>query len=288
MVLNTQPFIIQTSIKGPFRVLQLTDWHSDQDAGAAARTRADVRALVVQTQPDLLAVTGDIWCADDEHVEHARAIMDADLAALASLGVPWAFVPGNHDYFPDRGWLARRFAALPNAVAPRGDGRGSFVVQVVGDDGAPLWELYFVNSALEWNPLADIARFKKLVRSAPPAPPRAAAIFTHIPLRQYEDARLAGAYTGEAHEEVLCWGDDGRMLPAFREALAARGGLRFVTCGHSHENDFSTVVDGVVLTHGRVTGYGGYGEKLRRGGKLFHLLPDGRLEMGNVFANEKI
>ena len=267
-----------------FRVLQVTDWHSDQDADAAERTRADVRALVAQTQPDLVAVTGDIWCADDDHVGQARAVMNADLETLASLGVPWAFVPGNHDYYPDRNWLARRFAQTPNAVAPRGDGRGSFIVEVTGDGAEPLWELYFVNSALEWNPLADIARFRKLVRSAPSEPPRAAAIFTHIPLRQYEDARLSGDFTGDAHEEVLCWGDDGRMLRAFQRALAVRGGLRFVTCGHSHENDFTAVVDRVTLTYGRVTGYGGYGEKLQRGGKLFRLSADGSFKSEHVFS----
>ena len=268
----------------PFRVLQVTDWHSDKDADAAARTRADVRALVAQTQPNLVVVTGDIWCADDEGIEHARAIMDADLETLASLDVPWAFVPGNHDYFPDRGWLARRFAQVQNVVAPRGDGRGSFAVQVTGEDGAPIWELYFVNSALEWNPLADINRFRGMVKQLPEKAPRASAVFTHIPLRQYEDARLSGDYTGEAHEEVLCWGDDGRMLRAFRETLAARGGLRFVTCGHSHENDFTALVDGVTLTYGRVTGYGGYGEKLRRGGKFFLLHGDGAFEQELVFA----
>ena len=59
------PGRIETRADGSLRILQLTDFHNDTSDALTEQTYGDVRRLVSLTHPDLLAVTGDIWCGDE-------------------------------------------------------------------------------------------------------------------------------------------------------------------------------------------------------------------------------
>lgn len=266
---------IETRADGSLHVLQLTDFHNDTGDALAEQTYEDVRRLVSLTDPDLLAVTGDIWCGD-ETPEAAPGLMHRDLVFLGSLGVPWAFTWGNHDYVGDLQESLGKIRSAPNALAPRGDGQGSFRIEVVAHGTSdPLWDLYFLNSGLEWELPGDLEWFEK--ESARTAKERGAIlpaiIYVHIPLIEFERARQSGNYIGIAQEEVLHWGDDGRVLDSFRRA----GNVHACFVGHSHVNDFYCEVDGIVLGYGRATGHGGYGgDRLAKGAKLL-VLDTGRM-----------
>jgi len=261
---------IETRADGTLRILQLTDFHNDAGDALAERTYHDIRALVSLTHPDLLAVTGDIWCGD-ETPQEAPALMDRDLAFLGSLDVPWAFAWGNHDYVGDLTVSLDKIRATPNALAPLGDGKGSFRIEVVAPATEnPLWDLYFLNSRLEWELPRDLEWFE--AESACATEKRGAnlpaIVYVHIPLIEFERARQDGSYVGIAQEEVLHWGDDGRVFDAFRRA----GNARACFVGHSHVNDFYCTVEGIVLGYGRATGHGGYGgDQLAKGAKLLTL-----------------
>lgn len=261
---------IRAGTDGRLRILQITDFHNDVNDELAQRTYDDVRATVQATRPDLLAVTGDIWCGDDKPDQGPR-LMRRDLAFLASLRTPWAFVWGNHDWGLGLRACWDEITVAPNALMPRRDGAGSYRIEVIGaENDAARWDLFFLNSGLEWHLPDDLVWFEtecaRLAQSRGKIVP--AIVFVHIPLKEYEEARLAGDYVGEAHEEVLHWGDDGRVFQAFRRA----GNVRACFVGHSHKNDFHFERDGVILAYGRATGHGGYGgEVLRKGAKLILL-----------------
>lgn len=265
--------VMETNPTEPFRILQLTDFHTDASEHANTQTWRDAHLLIGHCEPDLLAVTGDIWCADGLPEHEALAGMKRDLALLGDLGVPWAFTWGNHDYADELTLAHERIAATPHAVAPRGDGEGNYRVTIINhESGAPLWDLFFLNSHTESLLDSDVSWLERecaVLRHKRGCDLPAIAYF-HIPLKPYEEARLAGAYRGIALEEVLFWGDDGSLFPRIRDA----GGIRACFVGHSHVNDFATEKDGVLLAYGRATGHGGYGgDRLNRGGKVVDLDP---------------
>ncbi len=256
---------------GTFSILQLTDFHTDVDSEANRRTWRDVRLLAGHFEPDLLAVTGDLWCGD-AHPSEAPAWMERDLHLLGDLGLPWAFAWGNHDYCDDLSRALERIADTPHAVAPRGDGGGNYRIEIQDrNSGAVLWDVYFLNSHTECLLPEDLTWFEheaSRARNQRDGRDRPAVLFFHIPLKPYETARVDGRYTGIALEEVLFWGDDGSLFPRLRAAAD----IRACFVGHDHLNDFYTVEEGVVLAYGRVTGHGGYGaDRVTPGGKLITL-----------------
>lgn len=93
----------------PLRVLHLSDLHVTARQRGKLAWLADLARLV----PDLVALTGDVLCADD-----ARGPLLDALGPLFSF--PGVFVPGNNDYFAPTPRSPHRYAGR-NAVAdPRG------------------------------------------------------------------------------------------------------------------------------------------------------------------------
>ncbi len=95
----------------PLRVLHLSDLHVTASQRGKLAWLADLARLV----PDLIALTGDVLCADD-----ARGPLLSALEPLYSF--PGVFVPGNNDYFvptlrsPHR-YLHRAAPAEPTGAA---------------------------------------------------------------------------------------------------------------------------------------------------------------------------
>jgi len=269
---------------GRLRILQLTDFHHDGASDLAERTWRDIDRLVCMYRPHLLAVTGDIWCSD-ETPELGPGRMMTEVDAIGKLGVPWAFCWGNHDWVDDLEKRQAQLAAAPNALMKRGDRRGNVRIEV-HHKGRPVWDVFFINSEGEWRPddhlhwfAEESARIKEERGDVLPA----LACF-HIPLRDYEEARLSGAYQGIAGEEVLCWGDDGSILDQFRAA----GNVRLCFSGHSHRNDFRFEKQGITMVSGRCIGYPGYGE-LKRGATLLDLnVATNDFAIATVFADGSV
>lgn len=274
---------IQSGQDGTFRILVIADPHTDQDEDANARTWRDVHAMIDRFRPGLLVVLGDVWCGDDRP-EQAREWMRRDLSVIASLGVPWAFVWGNHDYGVDTADGHAAVATADNAVPPDVTGPpGDYRIAVADrHDDAVLWDLFFLNSHtecllredVEWLEQETMRLRAERGRDVP------ALLFFHIPLKQYETARETGRAEGIGLEEVLYWGDDGTLIEGIKRA----GNVRACFAGHSHRNDFYFVEDGVVFAYARATGYGGYGDDVKKGAKLITLGP-ATLHFETVFAD---
>ena len=157
--MTQRDFTVMRAGKGDrFRILQLTDFHSDAAEYCNERTRAEVRTLVATHRPDLLAVTGDIWCGDT-HPGAALMWMKRDLDFLASLDTPWAFCRGNHDYVADLEYMLGALADTPNAVAPAGDGNGNFRIEIASTDDDPLWDIFFLDSGPQWSEVDSLDWF---------------------------------------------------------------------------------------------------------------------------------
>lgn len=271
--------------EGPeFRMLQLTDFHSDTSEFENERTRTDVRAMVNQHQPHFLAVTGDIWCGDS-HPDAAPMWMARDLEFIASLKTPWAFTWGNHDYAADFTAAQARIATTPFQAAPRMTARGESHLAITPPDGAVAWDLFFINTRDQWRLPRDLDWF--LARSAALSQSRGrvvpAVLFFHIPLRRYQTAIDGGRATGIALEEVLCWGDDD---DTGADLVTSAGNVRACFCGHSHRNDCYFEDGGVTFAYGRSTGYGGYGDDVRKGATLITLsLTDDSFDIQTVFGD---
>ncbi len=273
-----------TSDADTFRILQLTDFHADVSEYENERTRADVRALVAGHRPHFLAVTGDIWCGD-ARPETAGMWMARELDFIASLETPWAFTWGNHDYAGDFARAQARILATPGYAAPETTPQGECHLEVHGAAGEPAWDLFFVNSRDKWQLPGNLAwllaRSKTLAETRGRVVP--AIVFFHIPLMRYQRAIDEGRVKGIAMEEVLCWGDE---ADTGTDLILSTANVRACFCGHSHRNDCWFEEDGVVFAYGRSTGYGGYGDDVRKGAKLITLdLAGGGLCFETVFGD---
>lgn len=269
---------------GTFRILQLTDFHADVSEFENERTRADVRALVARHRPHFLAVTGDIWCGD-ARPETAGMWMARELEFIASLETPWAFTWGNHDYAADFARAQARILAMPHYAAPETTHHGECHLEVYGAAGDNAWDLFFINSRDKWQLPGDLswllAQSKTLAEMRGRVVP--AIVFFHIPLMRYQRAIDEGRVHGIAMEEVLCWGDEG---DTGADLILSTANVRACFCGHSHRNDCWFEEDGVIFAYGRSTGYGGYGDDVKKGAKLITLdLADGGLRVETVFAD---
>lgn len=141
--LSTQPYrlentvILQKELGKDFKILNLADiQYSDTlDIGKRAYTEETIRKLIEQTQPDLIAMTGDqTWTAmQKQSAKHLVAFMD-------SFKIPWAPVFGNHDGEgnADKNWLADQYMSSEYCLFKKGPnnigGVGNYIINIMEGD----------------------------------------------------------------------------------------------------------------------------------------------------------
>lgn len=261
-------------VKDPARLklLQFTDVHFFcvrkgiglwKDPMSVIRMQKAVEA----TEPDLVAVTGDLW--HDDPQGRGEEFMRFGVDKCQDLGVPWLFTWGNHDKMADYAVGHEVFTNAKRSLYRGGAARGNYVVEITDAHGRPLWQLLCLNSANQGVQKEQREWLRGLVserqRLEKPAPP--AFVFFHIPIRQYKDVWDSGIASGIFQESVCYHAEDGSTLPILKEL-----DVRACFCGHDHVNDYSGMHNGIDLVYGRVTGFGGYGTHLmKRGAKLITL-----------------
>ncbi len=256
-------------------MLQLTDIH--MFAGDASyyevmnkKTMEDVAALIAATKPDLVIFTGDLWRdhPPEEVDNYARHV----IGQCGGLGVPWAYVWGNHDQVGDRAAINDLITKAPNSLYRGGVSDGNYVINLEDRHGKVVWQFLCINTCTT----GMVAPQQAWVKSLPDDigggrrgdTPRMAAF--HIPLKQYGTVWENGTARGIKCEGIGFGEEDGSSLGVLKSA-----GVKACFCGHDHVNDYSGVIDGMDLIYGRATGRGGYGAlQVRKGGKLYTL--DGR------------
>jgi hypothetical protein len=248
------------------KILALTDLHFfAKTAFHDQRTLRDVKAMIAAAQPDLILTCGDVWFENVLHLgeKHCRWVCEQ----IGALGVPWAYVRGNHDDADDFAVCAAAIAAAPNSLYAGGLD-ADYVVEV-GPAGAPIVNLIILNDA---NPdlgfsLATQMHFEtlaQLIRSRQPQPALGLAFF-HVPLPQLGDLADAGQARGVNGEKSFPENYD----LASTQALLHSGLVAGVFSGHDHKNNYYGTVDGVGIEYIRATGYGGYGNHtVPKGGTL--------------------
>lgn len=257
------------------RILQFTDVHffngitkrPEEEEKQRIRTQEDMRRLVDHANPDLIMVTGDLWHENPDG--RGAEFMEYALNQIGLLGVPWAFAWGNHDSLDSYEAGHRALAGAQGSQYAGGGLGGNYVLVLEDASGAPLVELFCLDSGKEG--LGEEARAfigQAIAADAgAPKPMRLAAC--HIPVRQYHEVWENKAATGIIGEIVCSEKEDGTTLAALRDAR-----IQAVFCGHDHENDYSGRMAGVEMIYGRATGYAGYGhEKVPKGGKVYTLDP---------------
>lgn len=251
---------------GTVRILALTDLHFFlQGMLVDPETLRDIRRMVRHFQPDMIAVTGDMWHNNPD----GRGLEFCKWACtqMMKFKTPWAFAWGNHDMMDDYARGHRMLESAPWSLYKGLAGDGNYRVEVRSPDSTvPLWNLIFLNAShtigdaqLEWFEREAAA----IARQTPGPPP--AFLFFHIPLRQYLDLAERGLARGVMLENVCYDGESGKALRVFSKYKWVRA----IFCGHDHVNDYEGVIDGVHLEYLRATGIGGYGgDKVRKGGTL--------------------
>ncbi len=277
-----------------FVVLNLSDVHFTdyKDIMETAPKRSfptplTVARLIKSVKPDLITITGDIVCGKSTvySVNNFTALMEC-------FGIPWAPVFGNHDGEGncDLNYLADVMSSAPHCLMKKGDpemGVGNYVV-AVKDEKDNLTNAFVMMDSRhhadgERNGQPNELQHKWFkwvtdgIRNLSNGKAEA-AVFTHIPLPEYEIAydnawdydnkrwKTSDA-VGFRGEEVACHTTSDRVpiQKGFFELIKSSEITKFVFTGHDHLNSFSVMYEGVRLSYvmkisksaGRQLGYDG-------------------------------
>lgn len=305
-----QEEVIQSSTV--FKVLQISDVHASYltDMG---EVKSYLKVLTEEADPDMLMLTGDIFFNATEQ------ICDAFFGALESIGIPYAFVFGNHDYqgLYSKKYIYHRLGKSDLSYFVNIDdnvyGNSNYVLNIKRN-GKILWQLYCLDSGSTYNNngkygydyirddqvdwFAAQSEAAKTYNNGSYVPSLA---FFHIPLQEWilaHDANPSGIL-GEIKEKDA-WSspdvDNGKLQPfspskvhskLFEEAKLRN--VKGMFCGHDHANDWVSTYEGVVLGYGVKTTRGlYYGTSSEgydiTGGSLMTLKSDGTFDLEHIYV----
>lgn len=274
---------LQSNADGTFTIALFTDIHWRNGDEADQRSAAMMETILDAEDPNLVVFNGDT--IHGGQCDDPAASWRAAVAPVLERELPWASVFGNHDDegMLDRAALMRVQMELPGCLATPGPatvaGVGNYVHTVFTQDGAPLAQLYFLDShsyattgigGYDWIKRDQIAWYlataSKLNATYGAHVP--ALVFFHIPLSEFNEVWDLHTCFGTKGEPVCCPLVNSGMFAALHES----GNVRGVFVGHDHVNDFEGTHYGIRLTFGRATGFGGYGrDGFARGARLIRL-----------------
>jgi 3',5'-cyclic AMP phosphodiesterase CpdA len=266
-----RPYVYRfvTRESGKLKLLAITDLHFFEDRRVTDRlTLNDIKKMIKTFDPELMLINGDIWFEDDLGGSFGRCKWAC--REIGSLGIPWAFVWGNHDTSLDHTKLHAIIANTPNSIYRGETYDGHYRIEIcTAGKFAPFWNFIIVDNALPVNGFqqADIRWFNDEVariRQETPNPPPA-FLFCHVPLVQFrtvwESGQAKGVKGGKVEYE--------KTEPAAFDAIRDSGMVKAVFCGHDHLNNYFGDLDGVRLEYLRCTGHGAYGgNRIKRGGTI--------------------
>jgi 3',5'-cyclic AMP phosphodiesterase CpdA len=254
------------------KILAVTDLHFFGRTPLHDRmTLHEIRKMIAIFQPGLLIADGDTWYNNPRG--QGKKHCEWTCNHLGKLGIPWAFVRGNHDQADDFGACERLLSAAPNSLFAGSGTQANYRIDLADAEGKVRWRLIILNDSapemgfkepqIEWL-RSEVSRIRQ-----DRDPEASALLFCHIPLPAFEDLVRQGKAEGILREKVISYEQgSAQAFPAIRDT----GLVRAVFCGHDHLNNFRGEMEGVHLEYVRATGYGGYGRsKVRKGGTLISL-----------------
>lgn len=287
-----------------FTVLQVTDPHILNNEKKDEKAFKTITAMVTQTKPDMIIVTGDITSEKENYTAFKTFC-----TFMEDFKIPWGFVFGNHEgldikYEPDevidpektadKETLSNYLESLEYCIYERGDentdGMGNYYYTVHNDDGSALMSLimmdsnsydevnegydHFHDNQIEWyeNTIKQIAKEEngdenKVVPSL---------AFFHVPMQEYMTAYDEAKGTDNRITGFRFPKEDG--TPAVDddmfETMVKLGSTKGCFAGHDHMNNFSVNYQGIRLTYGLSCDHNIYLVPFR-GGKLINIKNDG-------------
>ena len=271
-------------------ILQVTDLH----LGGKGKWKDDINTfrrinrLVEMYDPDLLALTGDVFAGKE-----MAAIV---IRHFDELERPWLYVFGNHDAEGDidRDGIYAAFSkskwgvlGFHDSNSPAGRKYDYCVDIKIEGESVPNWQIYGLDTGphegvkaiqpdqIEWY------KYKSQVsKDEYGTMVRAISIF-HIPFIQYQylwDDKTIHK-EGESKEKVWYEKDDGSTYRAFVDV----GNIEATFCGHDHYNNYwGEYTGGIILSYGYISGEA-TNEAWPTGGKLITLpVDDSEIQIENV------
>jgi len=312
-----------TKDEGDFKVLQLTDIHLggsvlsyDKDLKALKA----VYALLNETKPDLVVVTGDLSFPMGifSFSFNNTATVQQFAAFMRNTGIPWAFTYGNHDtetmaatkqkdlntLYKSLSYKTSRNLLYPY-VQPDIWGRNNQLIEVRNQDGSLFEGLFLIDSNAytgeglnKYDYIHDdqVAWYKENVlrMNGEAGHTVKSLVFFHIPLQQYKTAYELY----EAGSDEVTWyfgSNDEKMIDkiccseypsAIFDTAKELGSTTGFFCGHDHYNNMSLEYQGIRLTYGMSIDYlvmpGIARDTKQRGGTLITLHEDGTEDIAQV------
>lgn len=262
-----------------FKILVLTDtqlWMNPSDNKACYD---EIRKLVEQTKPDLIATTGD-----NVSGVTSRFLTKQFVKELDSYKIPWTAVFGNHDDeipMTTLNWQGDQFQKSPYSLFEKGPsnlyGCGNYVVNIT-EGGKPVYSLFMFDNGryfeyeegskreiymgyeqiawYEWNVRGIAAAAGKTVPSM---------VFSHFALPEFREAVEAYGQKDATDESYTIPAEHGfgacDYLPGcapvdsgFFDTCKELGSTKYLFCGHDHENYASVGYEGMTMTYGMKTG----------------------------------
>ncbi len=296
-----------------FTVLQITDPHILNDEKKDAKAYKTISEMIETTNPDLIAVTGDITSEKENYTA-----FKSFCSFMEKFKIPWAFTFGNHEgldiaYEPgevldpekiaDRQTLSDYLESLEYCIYEAGDenvdGTGNYYYNVTDKDGKVLTSLIFMDShsydeenggydhfhdnQIEWyeNTIKSIA--KEVNGDESKVVPSLA--FFHVPMQEYTAGYDAAKGTadriwGYRFEKEGSPAVDDQMF----ETMLELGSTKSVFVGHDHMNNYSVNYKGIRLTYGLSCDDNIYVVPFR-GGKLINIKEDGSFTTQSIIRH---
>ena len=309
-----------------FRILHLTDIHL---GGSLFSARQDIKALsacyalIENTRPDLVLVTGDLsFPLGVMSMSFNNSAPVYQFAAfMRNLGIPWAFTYGNHDTESlasmgekelNEVFLALSYKTsgtlLYPYVQPKVSGRSNQLIELRNTDGSMNTALFLIDSnaytgeginvydyihddQVDWY-AGEVERLSAEAGREVPS-----MIFFHIPLQQYRTAYEL--YESGSDEVKFFFGENGEKMinkvccsdfPSSLFDRAREMGCEAMFCGHDHYNNMSLEYQGVRLTYGMSIDYlampGIENDTAQRGGELITIRSDGTWDLRQIPLSE--
>ena len=266
-----------------FVVMNLTDFHISEydytylNAVKANRSFLYIKEMVAEVQPDLITISGDIFCEDGgSNIYSVHRLTEF----FDSLGIYWAPIFDWHDEQGncDMNYIADIMMESEYCLFQKGDpdlGIGNYIINVVeGDEivhSIMMMHTHHGNFYEE-----QIAWYKWAAQGVNSLAGKevTSSVILHVPFAQYEYAydeawdaenncwkEGYGAF-GVKGEDVCCEKDEnGQPIDnGFFAAMQEVGTTTNTICGHEHVNFYSIEYQGIRLTYSLGIGLSCYGD----------------------------